>query len=105
SVWSSDVCSSDLGGLALLTSRMLAGATFDPEEGTPAGTTVTPEGEAASPTGESITIYNRQHRMADAMSQAFTHATGIAVEQRTGEGAELAAQIAAEGSGSPADII
>src|SRR5262245_56182201 len=59
------------GGLALLTGRMLAGATFDPEEGTPAGTSVTPQGEAASPTGESITIYNGQHRMADAMSQAF----------------------------------
>src|SRR4051812_5326678 len=66
-------------GLALLTSRMLVGATFDPDEGTPTGTTESTErGEAASPTGESITLYNGQHRMADAICQAFTFATGIA---------------------------
>ena len=74
------------GGLALLTGRMFAGATVDPDEGTPSSSTVSPEKgppPAASPTGESITLYNGQHRMADAMSQAFTRATGIAVEQRS----------------------
>src|SRR4051794_33946527 len=61
--------------------------------------------DATVPAGGSLTLYNGQHaETTQAMVDAFTAKTGIKVEFRSGEGAELANQIVAEGDGSPADL-
>jgi iron(III) transport system substrate-binding protein len=54
----------------------------------------------------SITLYSAQHEgMTKALVAAFEKQTGIAVRVRFGEDAEIANQIVAEGSSSPADVI
>ena len=54
---------------------------------------------------ETLTLYNGQHRATtEALVKAFTNATGIKVAIRNAESPELAAQIAEEGSRSPADL-
>jgi iron(III) transport system substrate-binding protein len=54
---------------------------------------------------ESLTLYNGQHRATtEALVNAFTKATGIAVTTRNAESPELASQIAEEGARSPADL-
>jgi len=53
----------------------------------------------------SITLYSAQHEQTvNSLARDFEHQTGIAVKIRTGEGPELAAQLAAEGKASPADV-
>jgi len=55
--------------------------------------------------GERLTIYSGQHaELTRAVTAAFVDATGIAAEVRTAEDPELANQILAEGSASPADV-
>lgn len=50
-------------------------------------------------------MYNAQHEnLTQAWAEAFTAKTGIAVEMRNGSDTELANQVVAEGSGSPADV-
>jgi iron(III) transport system substrate-binding protein len=52
-----------------------------------------------------IVVYNAQHEnLTQAWAEAFTQQTGIPVEMRNGSDTELANQLAAEGSGSPADV-
>ena len=52
-----------------------------------------------------IVVYNAQHEnLTQAWAEAFTAKTGIAVEMRNGSDTELANQVVAEGSGSPADV-
>ena len=52
-----------------------------------------------------IVVYNAQHEnLTQAWADEFTKETGIAVEMRNGSDNELANQIVAEGSGSPADV-
>jgi iron(III) transport system substrate-binding protein len=52
-----------------------------------------------------LVVYNAQHEnLTQAWAEAFTQETGIAVEMRNGSDTELANQLAAEGSGSPADV-
>jgi iron(III) transport system substrate-binding protein len=54
----------------------------------------------------SITLYSAQHEgMTKALVAAFEKRTGIDVRVRFGEDEELANQIVAEGSSSPADVI
>jgi iron(III) transport system substrate-binding protein len=61
-------------------------------------------GSAAKP--ETLTLYNGQHEeITNALIAAFQKKTGIVVHTRNGEGPELANQILAEGSASPADIV
>lgn len=53
-----------------------------------------------------LTLYNGQHEETTKLLVAdFTKATGIEVRVRSGEDPELANQILAEGSGSPADVV
>lgn len=53
----------------------------------------------------SLVLYNGQHRSTtEALVKAFTKATGIQVTVRNAESPELSAQIAEEGSRSPADL-
>ncbi len=52
-----------------------------------------------------LTIYSGQHAaLVQALTAAFTKATGIKTTIRAGEDAELANQIIEEGAGSPADL-
>lgn len=52
-----------------------------------------------------LVVYNAQHEnLTQAWAEAFTRETGIPVEMRNGSDTELANQLAAEGSGSPADV-
>ena len=52
-----------------------------------------------------LVVYNAQHEnLTQAWAEAFTAETGIPVEMRNGSDNELANQLAAEGSGSPADV-
>jgi iron(III) transport system substrate-binding protein len=63
-------------------------------------------GGSGSSAAETLTLYNGQHEeVARALVSAFQKETGIAVRTHSGEGPELANQILAEGSASPADVI
>lgn len=56
--------------------------------------------------GGTVTLYNGQHESTtQAMVAAFMKETGIKVEIRSGEDPEIAAQLLAEGDGSPADVV
>lgn len=72
--------------------------------GASAAQEVSGQRHARSSRGE-ITLYSAQHEgMTKALVAAFEKQTGISVRVRFGEDAELANQIAAEGSASPADV-
>lgn len=63
-------------------------------------------GDGGSLSGRTITLYNGQHESTtEALVAAFTERTGITVETRSGSDPELANQLVAEGSASPADVI
>lgn len=52
-----------------------------------------------------LVVYNAQHEdLTQAWAEEFTTETGIKIEMRNGSDNELANQLAAEGSGSPADV-
>ncbi|NIR36493.1 MAG: extracellular solute-binding protein, partial [Actinobacteria bacterium] len=54
---------------------------------------------------QSITVYSgRDEQLIRPLLDAFTEATGIEVEARWGESAELALLIQTEGGDSPADV-
>ncbi|MFI9157798.1 iron ABC transporter substrate-binding protein [Kitasatospora aureofaciens] len=55
--------------------------------------------------GQTITVYSGQHEQTvKALTEDFTKRTGIKVELRSGDEAELANQILQEGDASPADV-
>lgn len=61
---------------------------------------------SASTRQPALTLYNGQHQQTtDALVRAFERATGITVAVRSDAEDTLAAQIAAEGARSPADVI
>ncbi len=52
-----------------------------------------------------LTLYSAQHeQLTDGLAQEFTKQTGIGVKVRSGEGPEIANQIAKEGAHAPADV-
>ncbi len=55
--------------------------------------------------GPSIVVYNAQHeQLLEEIAPAFTDKTGIDVQLRNGDDAELSAQLVQEGDASPADV-
>jgi iron(III) transport system substrate-binding protein len=62
-------------------------------------------GSSAASNADTLTIYNAQHEsLVTAMLADFTKQTGIKLEYRNGDDAELANQIVQEGKASPADV-
>ncbi|MEU8515662.1 extracellular solute-binding protein [Kitasatospora sp. NPDC048722] len=75
-----------------------AGSGSSGTDGSPA-----PSGTALA--GQSVTLYSGQHEQTvKALTDDFTKRTGIKVELRSGDEAELANQILQEGAASPADV-
>ena len=69
------------------------------------GTALAACGNSAASDATTLTVYNAQHEsLVDAMLADFTDETGIEVEFRNGDDAELANQIIQEGDASPADV-
>lgn len=63
----------------------------------------TDEGSAKAP---ALTVYNGQHpELAQSLATAFTKDSGIKVELRSGDGADLANQIQEEGGKTKADVL
>jgi iron(III) transport system substrate-binding protein len=89
------------GSLAALALALLAAACggADSPGGEP------PEGESAAPAPAPVTVYSgRNESLIGPILERFTEATGIPVEVRYGETAELAATLLEEGSNTPAEV-
>lgn len=83
----------------LALSLFLAACSDDPAE--PTDTTASAAAEDAG----SITVYSgRDEEFVGSLFDDFTEGTGVEVDVRYGDSAELAAQILEEGDGSPADV-
>ena len=62
-------------------------------------------GGSGAASGDALVIYNAQHeQLTEEWAEAFTKDTGIDVVLRNGGDSELANQLVAEGSASPADV-
>jgi iron(III) transport system substrate-binding protein len=62
-------------------------------------------GDAGASDAETLTVYSAQHEsLVRTMVEGFTEETGIELEFRDGNDAELANQIVQEGEASPADV-
>ncbi len=83
-----------------------SGSSKDTTEGAAPSSAPAESSEAEAPLDpEALTIYNAQHEnLAEAWAAAFTAETGIKVQMRNGSDLEMANQIAAEGTESPADV-
>ncbi|MBA2318539.1 MAG: iron ABC transporter substrate-binding protein [Euzebyales bacterium] len=81
-----------------------AAATEAPEP-TDEGATAAATDDATAADGEPLTVYSgRNEELVGPLLDEFTAATGIGVEIRYGDTAELAATILEEGESSPADV-
>ena len=108
-------CSS--GTTASSTTSAAAGSSSNasPSAGSASSSAAAPGLSAASAAAEEpelvgtgtggLVVYNAQHEdLTQAWAEEFTKETGIAIEMRNGSDNELANQLVAEGSGSPADV-
>jgi iron(III) transport system substrate-binding protein len=81
-------------------------AVADPEADPVADPEADPTAGGSPVSGDALTIYAGQHAATvQAIGAAFTKETGIPVQVRSGEDAEIANQIVAEGSASSADVV
>jgi iron(III) transport system substrate-binding protein len=81
-------------------------AVADPEADPVADPEADPTAGGSPVSGDALTIYAGQHAATvEAIGAAFTKETGIPVQVRSGEDAEIANQIVAEGSASSADVV
>ncbi|MEZ0069558.1 iron(III) transport system substrate-binding protein [Streptacidiphilus sp. MAP12-20] len=69
------------------------------------GASASSSSSGGSLTGQSITVYSGQHKQTmSALVTDFTARTGVKVQLRSGDEAELANQLLVEGPASPADV-
>ena len=83
-----------------------AAAAESPQASSAAASAGEQEGSEAVGTGTGgLVVYNAQHEdLTQAWAEGFTKETGVAIQMRNGSDNELANQLVAEGSGSPADV-
>ena len=103
-------CSSGTGSSSTGTAAAAGGAANSRASSSAAGSgsasAAEAEGEQAVGTGSGgLVVNNAQHEnLTQAWAEEFSRETGIAIEMRNGSDNELANQLVAEGSGSPADV-
>ncbi|MBE9221686.1 iron ABC transporter substrate-binding protein [Cyanobacterium stanieri LEGE 03274] len=93
-------------GIALASSSLTI-ACNAPTNDSGGETTITPDttGEAVDLTGQELTIYSgRNEELIGPLLERFEEETGVTVEVRYGDTAELAAAILEEGENTPADV-
>lgn len=90
------------GAAGTALSPMIVGATFDEDEHEDASAT---PGSPVPAIEGALTIYSGQHESSvQALADAFTAETGIAIEIRSGSESDLANQIIEEGDNTKADV-
>jgi iron(III) transport system substrate-binding protein len=85
--------------VVLLAALALAGCGSDGDDAAESGTTT-----AATESGELVVYSGREEELVEPLFERFEEETGIDVEVRYADSAELAATIAEEGENSPADV-
>ncbi|MET1086867.1 MAG: iron ABC transporter substrate-binding protein [Arthrobacter sp.] len=92
-----------LAGIALAATAAFGLAACGTGNSTPAATS--PQSSPASASDKVVTLYSgRSESLVKPLLEEFTAATGIKVEARYGDTAQMAAQLVEEGSKSPSDI-
>lgn len=94
--------------LAMIPLLAMLAACGGDDDSDSSGETTTTAGDEAEPgdlSGESIVLYSgRDEELVAPIIEAFTAETGIEVDLRSGNSAEMAAQLLEEGDGTPADV-
>jgi iron(III) transport system substrate-binding protein len=94
-----------MAGIAAAVALAACGGSSTGSAGISGSTSSPPSSTSGSLTGQSITLYNGQHEQTTSrLVSAFEKHTGVKVNVRSGDEAELGDQIMQEGSSSPADV-
>lgn len=89
----------------LLAALWMAGCS-DPEQPDTTSTRNTAPGDTQDASSDPVVVYSsRQEHLIQPVFERFTEETGIEVQYQTGEEGPLIARLAAEGEGTPADVL